>query len=81
LKAACGAREVFGARIGCHDLYLQALNRVTLAQMTVNDLVYIGLINIGVPNRFGINNHNRALITTIQAAGMVNADFVWAIQA
>jgi hypothetical protein len=48
--------------------------------MLVNDFIDVFLIDIGVPDAFGINHQYRSFLATVQAAGLVDADLARAIQ-
>jgi hypothetical protein len=44
--------------------------------MLFDDLVQIALVDIGVPRAFGIDHDHRAVVTTVHAAGRVDADAI-----
>ena len=48
--------------------------------MFFDDLVQIALIDIGVPNAFGIDHDHRALVAAIHAARRIDADAVLGIR-
>ena len=49
--------------------------------MRVDDLVDVVEVDVGVPDRFRINDDAPALVAAIQAAGLVDAHFAGAAQA
>ena len=49
--------------------------------MGFDDFVNIGQVQVGIPNRLWIHHQHRAGSTTVQTAGLVDADFARASQA
>ena len=58
----------------------QAFHDVAFDQMFIDDFIDIIFIDIGVPRFFRVNDDHRAFVTTIQATGIVDADFSLAAQ-
>ena len=54
--------------------YQQPLNHLAQLEVRFNNFVDIVLINIGVPDRFGIDHSHRPRGAAIQATGFVDAD-------
>jgi hypothetical protein len=52
----------------------QSFDDLPLSQMRINDFVDIVLIDKGVPDRFRVNDTDRAGITAIEASGLVDSD-------
>ena len=53
-------------------LYFETLHYSPVLQVFLDNLVNIFLVDIGLPHRFRINRHHRALCTTIQAPGSID---------
>jgi hypothetical protein len=53
--------------------HLQALNHAALHQVLLHDFVDIGLVDKGVPNGLGVDHHDRAARTAVEAASFVDA--------
>jgi hypothetical protein len=45
--------------------------------MLLYDLIHIFLINIGIPDPFGIHDHYRPFFTAVKAPGGIDADPAW----
>jgi hypothetical protein len=45
--------------------------------MLFDDLVHVFLIDIGIPDPFGINNHYRPFFATVEAPGGIDAGTPW----
>jgi hypothetical protein len=64
----------WGTRLTTHvGGELQALNHAALHQVLLHDLVDIGLVDKGVPNGLGVDHHDGAARTTVEAARLVHA--------
>ena len=59
----------------------QALDHPAVAQVRLDDLVDVALVDEGVPDRFRIDHGDRAAGAAIQAAGLVDADLARPSQA
>src|SRR4051812_38998559 len=62
-------------------LHLQALDDASVAQMLLDDLVDVGLVDIGVPDTLGIDHHAGAFLAAVEAARLVDAHLPRARQA
>ncbi len=60
-------------------LDFQTLDHLTRNDMRIDDLVDIMFVDIGVPDRFGVDHHHRTFLTAIQATGLVYAHFALAV--
>ena len=69
-----------GEQAGHRLLNLQALNDAAILNVLENNLVNVALIYVGVPNIIWVDDQHRALGTTIQTAGEVDAHLALAIQ-
>ena len=49
--------------------------------MLFEDFVDVGLVHVGVPDPFGVDDEQRALVAAVHAAGAVDAAFAFAVQA
>jgi hypothetical protein len=52
----------------------QPLDDFTPDQVPIDNLIEVFLVDIGVPNRFGIHDDNGAELAAIEAAGRVDSD-------
>jgi hypothetical protein len=57
-----------------HSSDLQPLDNPTVQQMLLDDLVHIFLVYIGIPDPFGINDHDRPFFTAVETPGGIDAD-------
>ena len=48
--------------------------------MLINDLIDVVFIDIGIPGFIGINNDHRTFVTAIKATGIIDTDFLFAVQ-
>src|SRR5690606_18127172 len=51
----------------------QALHRFPTHEMRVDDVIDIALVDIGVPDAFRVDDHDRPFLAAVQAAGLVDA--------
>lgn len=58
----------------------QALDNLALHQVGGDDLINIRVVEIGVPDSFWVNHHNRPTRATIQASSSINPDTPWPSQ-
>ena len=64
---ACGGVDAVGGQT-------EALDRLAVDQMLLNDCGDIFGLNISVPDRFWINHDYRPVLALVEAAGLVDAD-------
>jgi hypothetical protein len=73
-------RAINAEFVAAHKLNLKPLDDSPVYQMLVDNFVDVGLINIGVPRRFRIYHQHRTFPATIQATGVIDADFAFPCQ-
>ena len=56
------------------NLDRQTLDYPSVDQMLANNLFYITLIYIGIPDRIRVHDHHRTLLATVKASGRIDAD-------
>jgi hypothetical protein len=57
-----------------HQLDPQPLDHPAVKQMLLDDLLHILLIDIGIPDSFGIDDHYRSFFAAVKAAGGIDAN-------
>ena len=80
-KFMCNRCQVIGLNAcqrGGSDF--QALNHIAFDQVFIDDFIDIVFIDVGIPRFFRVNDDDRSLVATIQATGVVDADFFLAAQ-
>ncbi len=55
-----------------------ALDHAAVLEVLLDDLVDVGAIDVGVPDRVRIDHDAGAFLATVQAAGLVDADLAFA---
>jgi hypothetical protein len=60
--------------------YLQAFHNATVLQVFADDFVDIGFIDVGVPDAVGVHHEHRAIIATVEATCLVDADIAFALE-
>src|SRR3989449_7415317 len=67
-------RDEYAAGGGTH-LHAQALDDAAVPQVLLDDLVDVGAVDIGVPDRVRVDHHAGAFLAAIEAPGLVDAHF------
>src|SRR3569832_1940866 len=62
------------------SLQLQALDNTPLLEVDLEYFVDIGFVHIGIPDAFGVHDQQRALVTTVEAAGTVDPALAFAVK-
>src|SRR5262249_27528322 len=76
LRIRCVPRDPRRARVACWRAFTshpQPLDHAPVAQVLVDDLVDVALVDIGVPDRVGVDDHAGALLAAVEAAGLVDS--------
>src|SRR3954471_2597835 len=61
------------ARITCAASDPQPLDDAPVLHVLLDDLVDVGLVHVGVPDRVGIDHDAGAFLAAVEAAGLVDA--------
>jgi hypothetical protein len=61
-------------------LYLQPLNNAAMHQMFLNDFFNVFLVDVCVPNGFGVDHEYRAVVAAVHATGLVDANLAFALE-
>src|SRR5687767_8411728 len=78
--AAGRAADELATRAGPH-LHPQALDHPSVHYVLFDDLVDVRLVDVGVPDRVGIDDHAGAFLAAVEAARLVHAHLARARQA
>jgi hypothetical protein len=70
-----GDQHAFGS--GRHSDF-QSLDHTAVDQMLLHNLIHVFLIDVGVPDFFGVDHHYRAFVAAVEATGHVDAHFALA---
>jgi hypothetical protein len=72
------AQKLPGVAEPLAQLELEPFHDASMPQMFFDDLVYIGFIHVGVPDTLGIDYETRALVASVQATRLIDADLAGA---
>src|SRR5438045_7916560 len=68
-------------RDGCSPSHPQALDHAAVLQVLLDSLIDVGAVEVGVPDRVGIDDDARTLLAAIETARLVDADLAFAREA
>src|SRR5258707_1153257 len=66
-----GTRDELAPRAGAH-LHPQPLDDTAVLEVLLDDLVDVGLVDVGVPDRVGVDDNARAFLAAVEAARLVD---------
>src|SRR6266850_2045797 len=62
---------------GCSPSHLQALDHAAVLEVLLDDLVDVGAIDVGVPDRVRVDHDAGAFLAAVEAARLVDADLAF----
>src|SRR6185436_13353849 len=79
LRIRCGLRDPRRARAACwRALHPEPFDDAAVLEMFLDDLVDVGLVDVGVPDRFRVDDDAGAFLAAVEAARLVDADLAFA---
>src|SRR3954470_20114267 len=80
LDSTRGTRDELAPRAGAH-LHPEPLDDTAVLQVFFDDLVDVRLVDIGVPDRVGIDDDAGTFLAAVEAARLIDADLAFAREA
>jgi hypothetical protein len=58
----------------------EAVDRASEDEMFLDDFLDVVVVDVGVPDSFGVHDENRSFITAVHAASLIDAHFPFALE-